>query len=49
MVAAVAGTLAKRLEQDMAQEARAKPAADLRAWECWLRGLHLLRSGAPER
>jgi tetratricopeptide (TPR) repeat protein len=49
MVAAVAGTLAKRLEQDMAQEARAKPAVDLRAWECWLRGLHLLRSGAPER
>lgn len=48
LVAAVAGTLTKRLEHDLVQEARAKPAADLRAWECWLRGLHLLRSGMPE-
>ncbi|MFC7538158.1 BTAD domain-containing putative transcriptional regulator [Siccirubricoccus deserti] len=48
LVAAVAGTLVKRLEQDLVQEARAKPAADLRAWECWLRGLSLLRTGAPE-
>lgn len=49
MVAAVAAALAKRLEQDLVQEARAKPAADLRAWECWLRGLHLLRTGNPEQ
>ena len=48
MVATVAGTLAKRLEHSLVQEARAKPAADLRAWECWLRGLSLLRTGAPE-
>lgn len=48
MVATVAGTLAKRLEHNWVQEARAKPAADLRAWECWLRGLSLLRTGAPE-
>jgi DNA-binding SARP family transcriptional activator len=45
LVAAVAGSLAKRLEHDLVQEARAKPAADLAAWECWLRGLSLLRSG----
>lgn len=45
---AIAGTLAKRLEHNLILEARAKPAADLRAWECWLQGLSLLRTGAPE-
>lgn len=45
MVAAVAGALAKRLEQNLVREARLRPAADLRAWECWLRGLFLLRTG----
>jgi DNA-binding SARP family transcriptional activator len=50
LVSAVAGSLAKRLEHDLVQEARAKPAADLAAWECWLRGLSLLRSGqAPQQ
>lgn len=48
MAATIAGTLVKRLEHTLVQEARAKPAADLLAWECWLRGLSLLRSGAPE-
>ncbi|MBR0673650.1 BTAD domain-containing putative transcriptional regulator [Neoroseomonas soli] len=45
IVAAIAGTLAKRLEQSLVREARLRPAADLRAWECWLRGLFLLRTG----
>ena len=48
MVATVAGLLAKRLEHSLVQEARAKPASDLRAWECWLRGLTLLRTALPE-
>nr|WP_246523801.1 BTAD domain-containing putative transcriptional regulator [Neoroseomonas eburnea] len=49
MVAAIAGTLAKRLEQNLVREARQRPAADLRAWECWLRGLFLLRTGDEAR
>src|SRR6185436_7755029 len=48
MVNTVTGTLTKRLEQSLVTEARLKPAADLHAWECWLRGLSLLRTGAPE-
>lgn len=48
MVPAIAGTLAKRLEHNIVQDARTKPVNDLQAWECWLRGLSLLRTGAPE-
>jgi TolB-like protein len=48
MAATIAATLVKRLEHKLVQEARGKPTADLRAWECWLRGLSLLRTGATE-
>jgi len=45
---AVAGALAVRIDEALLREARPKPLGDLNAYDCWLRGVDLLRSGRPE-
>ena len=48
IAAAVAAALAVRIDEDQLHHARRKAPSDLRAYECWLRGVALLRSGTPE-
>jgi len=44
----VAGALAIELDRRQLSRARARPLADLEAYECWLRGLDELRQGTLE-
>lgn len=43
----VAAALAVRIDEDQLHHARRKAPGDLRAYECWLRGTALLRTGTP--
>ncbi|MHC5021199.1 MAG: BTAD domain-containing putative transcriptional regulator, partial [Planctomycetota bacterium] len=48
IVQAVVHALAAEIEEAALREARRRPAEDLQAYECWLRGLDLLRGGTRE-
>lgn len=48
IAASVAAALALRIEGDQLHHARRKAPGDLRAYECWLRGIALLRTASPD-
>jgi DNA-binding SARP family transcriptional activator len=42
---AIAGALAQRIDRALLQQARRRPADNLQAYDCWLRGLDCVRRG----
>lgn len=49
MTRAIVGALALRIDDAALQQARRRPAENLQAYDCWLRGLDCIRRGGPDK
>src|SRR5262245_45133343 len=49
MTRALVGALALRLDDAMLRQAMRRPADNLPAYDCWLRGLECIRRGGPDK